>query len=368
MSVQIELELQTEEAAQEVAMLEAQLRKLRDVSPDGEAFKSFAADLAKARAEAEKLQGKLQARSEAKSLFLQGVGGEELPERFGKISRAFTVAADSGASMGQRAMGMAGGLSLAASAAKVLGNNVLGMAQSFMEANEEATAHYRAIASLGPAYEQAQAAAHGLLTAEEALATRESLADAGFLGADSGNLKGVEALGTQIGQLSLSMHNFAQITGRDAAQAQQQFISAVQSGNAQALLPFGIALSKGASESHNMSEAIRQLTENFGGQDRYQRTVSDGLRQWGRDLMDAGRWIVTFGGASAGATAEIERQRHSLEQVRQEAARLSNAVAKGAVAEEAAAATKEAYAEAGKEVASAYATEAELLQIGRAHV
>lgn len=248
----IELELKTEEAEQRAAELKAAVDKIGTAGIGTEKFKEAAAALAKMREEAEKLRGQLEATGRARSLFLQGVGGEELPEKIGKISEAFKIAGDGASSLGTRAMALVGGFGLVANAAGPLLATVGSLVDYVRRADAAQRAHEQVLTRLGPAYGEASAAARGLATAEELLATRQSALT-----------QHVELSAQEIGRLTVAMRAHAQEVGGNATQAQQAFLTALQQQDTVGLARFGVRLSAADLAARNHAEAIRQTAEAY---------------------------------------------------------------------------------------------------------
>jgi hypothetical protein len=263
----IELELRVEKALEEVKELERAVealgkrtdkdlrvdrfeKALKDAQKEMQALeaaaKKAAAESAKAFEEAAKKQEEKQ--NKAKSLFLQGVGGEELPEKVEKISRGFELAGDRSLTFGQRLQAGAGAAGIAATALGGLGGKLLQLGEKYLELEQAATQHVNTVALMGPAYDTMAQAARGAANAAELFAHKETVADAA-----------ISANAAQLGQLEGVAQRFAQTHGTTATQAVQRLVGAVAQGNAGELARFGVHLTQ--AELH--AEGARGATERF---------------------------------------------------------------------------------------------------------
>lgn len=294
-----------------------------------------AADAAKQLAE----QGK-----KGRDALLFTLGGEELPEKVGKIKDAFAAAGNSSLGFGSRLSGLVGGLGMAAGASAAVASNVVGMVVAYAAVHDAVDAHVRTMALVGPSYEAAREAAHGLVDATQLLATREQLLDAGVrettISLDQFAGKASEARGQttdltmMAAELTGAMRGYASLTGGDATQAQQRFLQAVQAGDAEGLARFGVSLTRTQLEAHNVGAAIHQAGQRFSDAAATSRTAGERLESLGNWFKNLGARAVVASGFVEDSTRTIQEQAHAMRQAQAAAEQYAAALAKARVSEE----------------------------------
>lgn len=282
--IDIELELKTDEAMDEVRALEAQLKKLGSAQVGTEEFKKLATQLDTAREKAALYKSALDGvdhstkaaassvkaatdrtkeMAEAakalaeqgkggKNTFLMLLGGEELPEKVGKIQNALEAAGNSSHSFGTRAQSLVGGLGMLAQVGGNLIGTFTGLAAAGLEAYQAHELQRVAVLQLGAGYEDARRATQGLIDATQLLADKQALLRAGLA-----------VTGQDLGTLELAGQQYAATYGGTAAEAMAKFAQALQSGDTNTLAQFGVQLSDAELRARDLQAALTDIRNDF---------------------------------------------------------------------------------------------------------
>jgi hypothetical protein len=144
----------------------------------------------------------------ANNAVLQSIGGEELPERIGKIRDAFKAADDGTLSLTDRFKGFAGGVGLVAQTLGILQVSVSGMIGWFAQARTEFIANQQAASQLQVQYQTVAAATHNAVSAQQALSDQQAILSHGF-----------SMQGSELATLEVAARGFASVYGGEAARS-----------------------------------------------------------------------------------------------------------------------------------------------------
>jgi hypothetical protein len=226
----------------------------------------------------------------AKSVFLQAIGGEEFPERIGKVKDAFSAAADNSQSFGTRVMGLIGAVGLGGQSLQRFAD-IAWMTARSMEENRRVTA------LVGDLYGQFSNSTLGIVDRQTALAAAQTAWNAQL-----------NPTGEQLERITLASQRFADVLGGDAASATQRLVQNIASGNQEELQKLGIHLSEGAKGAQALHEALGQL--DTGG--LTPRTFSQNISELGtRIKLFTGSLFDSIAGNDAYADS-IRRSRDAL--------------------------------------------------------
>lgn len=199
-------------------------------------------------------------KNKAQSLLLQGIGGEELPEKFKKISDGFRIFGDTAHNGSTRAMALVGSLSMLGTAA----SNILGPLIADVLALASAwNTEQAAAAQLTGGYESVSRATRNQVTAQQALSDQQTLSQ-----------HHIRVTGDELAQLERQMVAQSHVTGVQAPQAIGTFAQALESLDNGALAQFGVHLSQTTDRIAATREAMQQMQE-LNAQAPQQRTGVD---------------------------------------------------------------------------------------------
>lgn len=211
-------------------------------------------------------------REEARKVFAKGLS-ESLPEQLGDIAKGFEIAGDKTASFTTRLQGGVGAALIAKTAVSDLVGRMVELTRAFGEATAIQEQQQRALRALGSEYAAVRDATAGTVTATDGLAMRQTLLRAGF-----------EANADTLARVSRLGREYAQTYGGTATQAVEQFVSAVHSGDANALQPFGVRIGQMKTSTERMAAAVDQLGERFSRVEAHARTATEENQAFERGL------------------------------------------------------------------------------------
>lgn len=191
-------------------------------------------------------------------------------------SEAIARARQQIAGLGEAYQGVA---DAAASYARIAGGVTAGvvafgaLAQRIAQGAVSAEAHQRAVDGLGGAYERIRLATNGTVTAQQAFAAQNQLAQSGL-----------RVTGEQMVAVTQAAREFALRTGTDTASAIGTLTSALAAGDVQALRPFGVNIQVGTIRTRAFREAIGQLSTAQGNSNRSTQTMGEELDRLGTSL------------------------------------------------------------------------------------
>jgi hypothetical protein len=118
------------------------------------------------------------------------------------------------------------------------------------EAADRSERHAQALTALGPAYQQVQRATNGAVTAEQAFAAQQRLAQ-----------EGMRVTGAELAAITGRARNFARATGGDTQAALDNLLGKLREGG-EGLREFGITVhTAGTTKTQQFQEALRQLQQ-----------------------------------------------------------------------------------------------------------
>ncbi|TXH41891.1 MAG: hypothetical protein E6Q97_36615, partial [Desulfurellales bacterium] len=284
-------------------------RKQQDAEADSRQREKEARQTAfieKARAAQAKLiseQREMQEENQAASphIFLQAIGGEEMPERIGKITVALRAAGDSSQSFTTRLMGLVGGVGLAKDAVITLALKVTDLVHDFAEAT-------RASGQLEGGFENIRRATNGAVDAITALGDQQA-----FL---RNNLR---IQSQDLATVEQAAMGIVRVYGGSAQEAISEFSAAVAHNDRDVLSRWGVTLNEGVHGADALSAAIAQLRGNLQGVNVPQ-AAGTGLRGILRgayqDIVTSGNAAINGvlgGGGGTDPSAEMQYQQSLLQ-------------------------------------------------------
>lgn len=209
---------------------------------------------------------------QARNVFAKGLS-ESLPEQLQDVSRGMRIAADGSQGLTTRLQAGVGATLIAKNAMMELGARLIDVARAFGENAAAIEQEQRALRALGTTYDSVRASTSGTTTATEALSMRQTLLRAG-LSANHDVMARVARLGRE----------YAQTYGGTATEAVNTFVSAIQSGDAAALQPFGVRLTTAKNATDRLSQAVEQLGDRFSRVEAAGRTAAESQQAFERGL------------------------------------------------------------------------------------
>ena len=262
-----EVKISTKKAQRDLKALEESLAQIQKTATSGGGGSGFDEAMTRAR---------------------QGVRG---------LGEAYQTAASAAASYARIASGVTAGVAAFAAVGAA-------MAQGAARAED----HRRAVERLDGAYERVRIATADTVTAQQALAAQQTIVQSGL-----------RINAEQMGVVARAAREFALRTGTDTTEAMTRLSSALASGDAAALRPFGISVRTGTLRTQAFRQALQQLGEQQRGssasattmREEYERLTTSlgrlgdslssatasgiGLRDVFREMADAVNMLVDGG-------------------------------------------------------------------------
>jgi hypothetical protein len=188
-------------------------------------------------------------------------------EATANLSRFSASAKAAAESAGRIAAGVAGG-------AVAFGAAALSAAE-FAAAVEQ---QEMAITRLGPAYEAVRAATAGVVTAQDALKTQQTLVQAGL-----------RVSSQQLATITRAAREYSRATGTELTQSLEQLTDALRTGSGEGLGRFGVSLEQGVTGARAFGSALEQLTTQQQNTAVSARSMSEDLAKLPEGLTEIGR-------------------------------------------------------------------------------
>lgn len=170
---------------------------------------------------------------------------DDFSDRIKYAGESFMVAEDKSRSFGVRASAMFAGLS---GITQMWVTSLYAGAQALAAGGAAAEQNERAVRSLGAAWQHVQQATNDTVSAQQAQTAQQALLRSGL---------SIQA--EDLGVVARAARDYALATGTDTTAALTQLTSALQSGDTNALRPFGVTVREGTSRTRTFSTALEQL-------------------------------------------------------------------------------------------------------------
>lgn len=294
----VSVEVDTNAAIEAVNALSQSVGGLTDLLSQIKLGEKMEAEAKKVEAATNKLKADAAQKSrEVGDAFARGFKTAGISREISDIGNAFSLMADKSLSAGQRLRAGLGGV---AQTAQLISSSVSALREygaAFTEAAISGDRHRRALAILGNAYQAVAAATHGAVSAEQALAVQQKLAQSGL------NLTAQE-----LGTVTRAAREYALRTGTDTTQALDQLTEALRNGEAGGLRRFGVALTNTKTRGEALSQSLMQLQAAQTGTTPSAETLGESYERMSRTFRESS-------GAAAVAIAEALRLGETFQRV-----------------------------------------------------
>lgn len=294
----VTIEVDTDAATQAVNSLAESIGGLTTLLGQIKLGEKMDAEAKKVEAATNKIKADAAQKSrEVGDAFARGFKTAGISREISDIGNAFSLMADKSLSAGQRLRAGLGGV---AQTAQLISSSVSALREygaAFTEAAISGDRHRRALAILGSAYQAVAAATHGAVSAEQALAVQQKLAQSGL------NLTAQE-----LGTVTRAAREYALRTGTDTTQALDQLTEALRNGEAGGLRRFGVALTNTKTRGEALSQSLMQLQAAQTGTTPSAETLGESYERMSRTFRESS-------GAAAVAIAEALRLGETFQRV-----------------------------------------------------
>jgi hypothetical protein len=188
-------------------------------------------------------------------------------EATANLSRFSASAKEAAESAGRIAAGVAGGIAAIGAGAYKIAEFAAAVEQQEMAINR-----------LGPAYEAVRAATAGVVTAQEALKTQQTLVQAGL-----------RVSSQQLATITRAAREYSRATGTELTQSLEQLTDALRTGSGEGLGRFGVSLEQGVTGARAFGSALEQLTTQQQNTAVSARSMSEDLAKLPEGLTEIGR-------------------------------------------------------------------------------
>ena len=188
-------------------------------------------------------------------------------EATANLARFSASAKAAAESAGRIAAGVAGGIAAIGAGAYKIAEFAAAVEQQEMAINR-----------LGPAYEAVRAATAGVVTAQEALKTQQTLVQAGL-----------RVSSQQLATITRAAREYSRATGTELTQSLEQLTDALRTGSGEGLGRFGVSLEQGVTGARAFGSALEQLTTQQQNTAVSARSMSEDLAKLPEGLTEIGR-------------------------------------------------------------------------------
>ena len=188
-------------------------------------------------------------------------------EATASLSRFSESARAAAESAGRIAAGVAGGIAAIGAGAYKIAEFAAAVEQQEMAINR-----------LGPAYEAVRAATAGVVTAQDALKTQQTLVQAGL-----------RVSSQQLATITRAAREYSRATGTELTQSLEQLTDALRTGSGEGLGRFGVSLEQGVTGARAFGSALEQLTTQQQNTAVSARSMSEDLAKLPEGLTEIGR-------------------------------------------------------------------------------
>ena len=192
-------------------------------------------------------------------------------EATASLSRFSESARAAAESAGRIAAGVAGGIAAIGAGAYKIAEFAAAVEQQEMAINR-----------LGPAYEAVRAATAGVVTAQDALKTQQTLVQAGL-----------RVSSQQLATITRAAREYSRATGTELTQSLEQLTDALRTSSGEGLGRFGVSLQQGVTGASAFTSALQQLTTQQQNTAISSRTLREDLDKLPEGLMAVGRSILS---------------------------------------------------------------------------